>query len=289
MGFSKQLEQEIEQQKIDQLQRSVASIQSVSSQTYLMFEDLLGWTKTQTGKLNFKAEHLHLPSVLADSLAILDNMLQAKSIELNIDLQAEWLSADSYMLQTVLRNILTNAIKFLPHNGTLTVQSQQLDAGYIKISVLDNGPGMEQTSINQLLDPTFVNQGLGISLCQEFIALHNGQLNIESRVGKGTTVWFTIPKGSPIKIQKTNSNNEITAQKTGSTAIPVAVKEQIQPIVLQLEQTEIFNTTEILDLLQELEQYSDKNLQQWLHDMRNIVEELNEEKYNVLIQKALNE
>jgi len=106
------------------------------------------------------------------------------------------------MINTVLRNLVSNAIKFTPIGGNITINSEITD-GFVKISVSDTGIGISEENLNKLftLDQQITtigtNQekgtGLGLIICKEFIEKHNGIISVESKIGKGSTFSFTVP------------------------------------------------------------------------------------------------
>jgi len=106
------------------------------------------------------------------------------------------------MIKTVIRNLVTNAIKFTPAKGTITISAVE-EENNLLFSVSDNGIGMSQENVNKLfkIDESFSTvgtnkekgTGLGLILCHEFIEKHNGKIWAESELNEGTTFYFTIP------------------------------------------------------------------------------------------------
>ena len=107
------------------------------------------------------------------------------------------------MLDTVLRNLVSNAIKFTNENGRIDIYGEQ-DNSFVTITVSDNGVGIEPEAMEKLFDITLKNStlgtaketgtGLGLLLCKEFVEKHGGRIWVESEVGKGSTFYFTLGK-----------------------------------------------------------------------------------------------
>jgi len=110
--------------------------------------------------------------------------------------------ADKSMLNSILRNILSNAIKFTPKLGQIAITAQQ-DKNKIKISIQDTGVGMNEETRSKIFDnyelesqPSTDNEkgtGLGMILCKEFVQKHEGEIWVESEINKGTTFYFSLP------------------------------------------------------------------------------------------------
>ena len=169
---------------------------------------LLNWAQIQTGRLSFTPVSFFLPKLLPE-ISIIRKMAENKEISLNISIPEEAVvSCDVNMLLTVVRNLLTNAVKFTPKGGTV-----QLDVSPCRdamnrvspkytISITDTGIGMRKEQITKLFQLDSLHSqkgtngeegsGLGLIICKEFLEKHNSTLHIESEVGKGSRVWFEI-------------------------------------------------------------------------------------------------
>ena len=131
------------------------------------------------------------------------NIAQSKGINLIIEVPEDIFAfADINLLDTSLRNLTNNAIKFTPRGGTILIKATgQHDD--IKISVIDSGTGMTQEQINNLFDLQMtqtksvtngeLGSGLGLLLCKEFVEKNKGSITVESEWGKGSILSFTVP------------------------------------------------------------------------------------------------
>ncbi|GGG46200.1 ATP-binding protein [Hymenobacter glacieicola] len=169
-----------------------------------LLDNLLNWAVNQTGELAFRPERLPVAELLNQALQLYANTAEAKQIKLQLIAppdMAVW--ADSHMTQTVLRNLVGNALKFTPSGGTIQLRAEVLPGSGVRLSVADTGSGMDQNQVKALLtDAGPTNHpmrgprsgtGLGLLLCRAFMQRQGGSLDIQSMPGRGTTVSITLP------------------------------------------------------------------------------------------------
>ena len=192
--------------EFDQQQREEIIRRLVQSSTNAnnLLENLLKWSMSQTGSLSFQPSQLSTQSIISNSMSLVGSAAADKKIEL-IDASKtdSEIHADKEQIETVLRNLISNSIKFTNENGAITVRSDQNSDETI-FSVEDTGIGMEQGKIEKLFDVTEkistlgtnkeVGTGLGLILCKEFVEMHKGRIWFESVLGKGSKFHFSIPK-----------------------------------------------------------------------------------------------
>ena len=168
-----------------------------------LLEDILMWAGTQQGKIPFKPQKLNFADICRDTLEILNPNAKAKNITISYS-ATEHINvfADIDMIKTVLRNLVSNAIKFTNKKGTININATQTDSN-VTISVSDNGIGISSDNLVKLFDISEVlttkgtagetGTGLGLLLCKEFTEKHGGKIWVVSEVGKGSSFYFTIP------------------------------------------------------------------------------------------------
>ena len=190
-------------------------INEAAQSAYKLLENLLEWSQAQTGKIDFKPEDLSLESLLNNVLGLTKNTADAKNISINYKMQGEFvLFADQNMLNTILRNLITNAIKFTHKNGKITITAHKQN-NEIEFVVKDTGVGMDKKTKNSLFK---INEkvsglgtdeetgtGLGLILCKEFVEKHDGKIWVESEIGIGSSFSFTIP----YKLGNSNKNEDV--------------------------------------------------------------------------------
>ena len=169
-----------------------------------LLENLLEWSRSQTGSIDFKAVRFDVHEVIQENVDLLKGLADNKKIKIIANLTGEvWVHAHRYSINTVVRNLLSNAIKFTPEGGTITVSSaiDKLTA----IAVQDTGVGMAPSTIQKLFElgsktstlgtAKEKGTGLGLILCKDFVEKNGGTINVESTEGVGSRFYFTIPNG----------------------------------------------------------------------------------------------
>ncbi|ETR74006.1 MAG: Response regulator receiver sensor signal transduction histidine kinase [Candidatus Magnetoglobus multicellularis str. Araruama] len=168
-----------------------------------LLENLLDWARAQSGNLKNRPESIQLSQIIQDTFLLLDQQAKPKRIQLlsTVD-DSITIYIDSNIISTVLRNIISNAIKYTPHEGQITVQSKTIDQ-HEEICISDTGTGITPERIKTLFQITETSMpgtdgetgtGLGLVICKEFIEKSNGRIWVESEVGKGSHFKFTVPR-----------------------------------------------------------------------------------------------
>jgi signal transduction histidine kinase len=161
------------------------------------------WARSQQGEIPFKPQILSFTDICHDAIEVLKPSANAKNIELNYIASDEiTVFADIDMLKTVLRNLVSNAIKFTNSGGRININAEE-NSGNVIISVSDNGVGITPDILAKLFDISEVittkgtaketGTGLGLLLCKEFVEKHGGKIWVESELGKGSEFKFTLP------------------------------------------------------------------------------------------------
>ncbi len=170
-----------------------------------LVNDVLDLSAIEAGKLELEFEPLDLPGLTAEVMAMFTTDAAAKKINLTnmITGKLPRVSADWRRIKQVLVNLISNAVKFTPEGGSVTLNAEDDDGKSITVSVADTGIGMTAgeivTALNKfeqvenVFNRKYEGSGLGLPLAVEFIRAHDGVLNIESEPGTGTTVTFRIP------------------------------------------------------------------------------------------------
>jgi signal transduction histidine kinase len=168
-----------------------------------LLENLLEWARTQTKSIEFKPQQVDFYQLVLNSLSVLKNNADEKKIviENSID-NTILLNADPQMLETIVRNMVNNSIKFTKQGGIITL-SAIVENNNLITSISDTGVGIEKCNLEQLfqIDSNVKTRGtnyengtgLGLVICKEFIDFHKGEIWAESTPGKGSVFHFSIP------------------------------------------------------------------------------------------------
>jgi signal transduction histidine kinase len=203
LGFSEILTDEINSLNKSEIEDIAKNINKSAQITNKLLEDILMWARTQQGKIPFKPQKISSADIFKNILETLKPNANSKNIAINYS-TADHLNvfADADMLKTVLRNLVSNAIKFTNNGGTININAEE-NFENVTISVSDNGIGIPPDNLTKLFDIAQVlttkgtaketGTGLGLLLCKEFVEKHGGKIWVESEVNKGSDFKFTLP------------------------------------------------------------------------------------------------
>jgi two-component system, sensor histidine kinase and response regulator len=187
----------------DKIEKLVQLINESAKQGFSLLENLLEWARTQTGKMTYNPARINLKELILENILLLEIHAANKKIKLidNNDQTIE-VFADRDMVNTILRNLLNNALKFTHIGGKISVIAQKND-DFITITVKDTGVGIPKEDLEKLfrIDIKYSSvgtaeergSGLGLLLCKEFVDKHGGKIWVESELNKGSEFKFTIP------------------------------------------------------------------------------------------------
>lgn len=203
LGFSDLLQKNLEKYDNAKIEHFLNIINSTSRNAYNLLENLLNWSRAQTGNLAFNPGTYNLTEIIQANIQFIENLALKKNIRINFNASSEYLvEIDKNMIDTVLRNLLTNAVKFSYPEGSITIQIEPAEL-FCKITVKDEGIGIEEENIGRLFQPNnrFISagtvkekgSGLGLIICKEFIEIHKGRIWVRSESGKGSEFSFTLP------------------------------------------------------------------------------------------------
>jgi len=203
MGFSQLLVDQIIEKDYEGIEQYARIMRQSAEHAINLLTNLLEWSRAQTGRIEFKPDYLELVNFIEKIIPVFENVALQKSITIKRSLPHESLVyADKHMISTVLRNLISNAIKFTRQGGEVIVSAQRVKNEAI-VSVKDNGVGISKDQIDKLFridqsesTPGTNNEqgtGLGLILCKEFVEKHGGRIGVESQEGKGSLFTFTIP------------------------------------------------------------------------------------------------
>jgi two-component system, sensor histidine kinase and response regulator len=203
LGLTQLLVDEIPNMTMEEIQPIVLSLRNSATNVYGLLEDLLKWAKLQRGIIPFDPKIEKLRPIVNESLAVVLEIAKNKEIEIVTVIPEDLIVfADSNLLQTIIRNLASNAVKFTPLGGKISLIADIFDDKMVKVSILDSGIGMDSELIRNLFRKDINSgrrgtsgeqgSGLGLIICKEFIEKHGGELHIESVEGKGSIFSFTL-------------------------------------------------------------------------------------------------
>lgn len=203
-GLTRILVEEIPNMTIDQIQQITLSMENSATGLYQLLENLLEWARMQQGLIPFDLKPVELLSEVEASTVMILESAKSKDIEITYNIPKDLaVFADCKMLQFVIRNLVSNAVKFTHKGGKINVSAKSKGNNAVEISIKDSGIGMNSAMVDHLfrLDCRInrngtngePSSGLGLALCKEFIEKQGGKIAVESKEGKGSIFYFTIP------------------------------------------------------------------------------------------------
>ncbi len=203
IGFSEMLCNEIEDFNKAEIKEMAESIFKTSQETYDLLNNLLEWSGTQIGKIKFEPAKTGIYDIVISTVDLLNDTAKKKNIDVSVDIPEHLqVFADINMITAVIRNLLSNAIKFTHEKGSIKIGAKDTGKS-VEIAITDTGVGIIKKDIDKLFridanisTPGTANEkgtGLGLIICKEFIALNNGDIRVESEIGKGSRFIVTLP------------------------------------------------------------------------------------------------
>ncbi|MCZ4694620.1 PAS domain-containing sensor histidine kinase [Ancylomarina euxinus] len=215
LGFSRLLIDNLKDFELAECEEYLGIINSSAKSTLILLDNLLNWAKSQTGRITFKPQEIILASIINETIELSKTVAIGKNILLAHNQSGDIeVCADRDMLKIILRNLISNAIKFTKPGGNISVLSKKKQSR-VEIAISDNGIGMSEETINKLFKvetnrttmgtENEIGSGLGLILCKELVEIQGGKIWVESELGKGSNFIFTIP------ISETNHSKMKTA------------------------------------------------------------------------------
>ena len=204
LGFSELLERNYDNLTKTEIKEYINVIYESSQSLFKLLDNLLQWSRTQTGSITYNPEQFQLLPIINQEIAYNQFIADKKKITIKVLVdQSITAFADKNIISTVIRNLVNNAIKFTNNNGRVEVWAREVK-NEVEISITDTGIGIDTEDIDKLfkLNSSVSNKGtaneegtgLGLLLCKEFIERNNGKIWVKSNKGKGSTFYFTLPK-----------------------------------------------------------------------------------------------
>jgi signal transduction histidine kinase len=211
-SLSELLKNNLNKYDFNKTKRFVKQIYKLSKKGYNLLENLLEWSRAQTGGIERKPEHINLRHLILNVLSNTANMAEKKDVELSCEVdETVEVYTDRNMLQTVIRNLVTNAIKFNKPKGKVVIKEKRLNSDinkkneqkFSEVSIEDTGIGLAQSDLSKLFRIDVPNisigkskekgTGLGLILCKEFVERNGGKMHVLSELDRGSIFSFTIP------------------------------------------------------------------------------------------------
>jgi PAS domain S-box-containing protein len=204
MGFSNLILKKTDEQHFEKVADYARIIRKASADGFQLLENLLEWSRAQNGTLKHTPSNVLLNELIAHNIEICAGMAENKSISLKSHGNTNYhVFIDEDMINTVIRNLITNAIKFTPENKNIIISAQQKDEAFVAVSIADEGIGIDTSDMKKLFKIEHSHStrgtqgeegtGLGLLLCKEFVEKNGGKIWVEPATKVGSIFTFTLP------------------------------------------------------------------------------------------------
>ena len=202
IGYSELLSQQNSDLSREKINDYAQTLNQAIYQLLDLLENLLEWSRSQMDAVKFSPEDCAIDEIIRASVSVLSQAADEKKLEVRFDPSGLSVHADSNMVKSIMRNLISNAIKFSPRGNRIDIRVRPR-SDRVEVTVRDQGIGIEQERQATLFDMAEcrstdgtegeVGTGLGLTLCREFIERHGGEIWVESAPGRGTSMRFTLP------------------------------------------------------------------------------------------------
>ena len=203
VGIGELLLNNYEEYEEEMIRELIGNMVDASRVTYNLLDNLLNWSRIQTGKLKWEPEYFNLKDTVQETFQLVHSQANNKDVYCSYDIKEPCrVFGDLNMVRAIFRNLLTNAIKYTPRGGSVKLEVKKKD-GFLSISIADTGVGMSEEKIQNLFSTKEFKStpgteqepgtGFGLVLTFEFIEKNHGEIDIQSTIGKVTTFTFTLP------------------------------------------------------------------------------------------------
>ena len=203
LGFSNILIEVVQEKDYEAVEEYAEIIQNSSQRAMSLLMNLIEWSRSQTGRMEFTPETIDIIVLINEVTELLKYSAQLKSITIYKENdQSVMISADKAMMSNILRNLISNAVKYTRPGGSIVISTKQKQDELL-VNITDNGIGINKENIEKLfrIDESYstpgtqneTGTGLGLLICKEFIDKHGGKIWVESEPDKGSAFYFTIP------------------------------------------------------------------------------------------------
>lgn len=204
LGFAQLLSDHLERYSPERIKEYVDKLRNSAERLYALLENLLTWSRLQRGVMGYDPEQIDLQEIAEDNVDLYRSKAQEKQVTLTSSVPPDTkVYADYNMINTVVRNLISNALKFTETGDAIVISAWE-DRHSFQLAIADTGIGISEDGKTKLfrIDTQYTNPGtagekgtgLGLSLCKELIELNGGTIWVESEVDKGTTFRFSLPK-----------------------------------------------------------------------------------------------
>lgn len=259
-----------------------------------LVQNLLDVQRYEKNKMDLHIETTSVNQLINSAITQLNYLIQEKNITIRTKISTDYLiKADVEIMLRVFVNLLSNALKFTPNNGNISVATL-IKNNQVNICITDSGPGIPEDQkelVFQKFGQYLIRRmgktgstGIGLTFCKMAIEAHKGSIDFTSKLGKGTTFCCFLPMATPMQNTKTD-NGVNTNIHTDFTFTPQE-KDFLSEVIVVLKNVKIYEISKIKQLIAKLEPNENINISMWISSIRKAILTGNQEFFNQLIEKA---
>lgn len=275
------------------------SVRHSGKQMLNMVLDLLDVQKYEEGAMALDLVPCDLASLANAAIEGVQFLSSPKAIEITVhDLEAQAVMADPETLQRVFVNLLTNAIKFTPVHGKVSIYAEVAASGNLRVEVRDTGAGIAREYLETVFDKfaqvtakksgSVQSTGLGLTFCKLAVEAHGGSIGVASELGKGATFWLTLQRAEVGSVP-THVTEIAPAAEDGQTILSAADIAYLTPVARELAQLPVYKVTAIVEALQSAERGKSSAADAWLGAALAAIANVDRLGYQSLLNQVLNE
>ena len=248
LGLTQVMAEELPSLTKDEIQKFAISMRKSATNLFRLLENLLEWSRIQQGLIPFTQDYFQLFPIISESIEMVIESAKNKEIKISYDIPTGLeVFADDNILQTIIRNLVSNAIKFTPKGGQIIISAKSVSDNFVEIALKDTGIGLDKLMVDNLfrLDINTSRKGtegepstgLGLIICKDFIEKHKGKLWVESEKGKGSTFYFTLPNKPQIDKNVHSKNNKLiedTENQLKNLKILIAEDDEVSAMIITM-------------------------------------------------------
>ena len=258
-----------------------------------MVLNILDVYKAEAAKISLDLANYTLSTILNNAIESVDYLIEQKNIILDVNKNTAYnIRVDGQLIERVLINLLTNAIKYTPLNGTITIGVKEADS-LLKVSISDSGEGIAEEKKHLVFDKfaqakakrsgSVRSTGLGLTFCKMAVETHGGEIDFESEKGKGATFWFTLQLAEHAEKINKGGNKQI---RSNDVVKELSIEDMayLNPYVEQLKEVLVYESSEVEAVLSDIETGDNAALIHWKKSVLDCVYTMNQERYTELLE-----
>lgn len=274
-------------------ENQVVQMKQIGKQMLNMVLNILDINKFEDSQMTVDKTSISPAQIAHAAISGINFLAQQKNLTIDNTIPPTIaVNADREIIERVFTNLLTNAIKYTPNNGKISLQAEITDTEqkFVKISVSDTGEGIPQDKLHLVFakfgqvsakkSGNVRSTGLGLTFCKMAVEAHEGKVDVKSELNKGTTFWFTLQVTNDELVQQ--PEKQVLEVKSEKVSLNADEKKMLAPYITQFEKTEIYKMLELRKILRQITVDSN-NIQKWKKEMQQAIRSGNQKKYNKLL------